>query len=49
MRGTMRSALMWGAGLIAGYLILVNYKGFTSDVSTAGTGSVNVIKAFQGR
>lgn len=39
----------WGAGLIAAYLVLTNYKGFSSDVSTAGTSSVNLVKAFQGR
>lgn len=49
MRGTLRSGLLWGAALIAGYLVLVNYKGFTSDVSTTGSSSVNLIKAFQGR
>lgn len=49
MRGTARSALLWGAALIAGYLVLTNYKGFTADLGTAGTGSVNLVKAFQGR
>lgn len=49
MKGTARSALLWGAGLIAAYLVLVNYKGFTSDLGTAGTSSVNLVKAFQGR
>ncbi len=44
-----RKALLWGALLIGGYLVLVNFTGFTSDVSTAGTGAVNLVKAFQGR
>lgn len=49
MRGTVAKAIGTGAALIAAYLILVNYKGFTADVGSAGTGSVNLVKAFQGR
>lgn len=45
----MRKYLLIGAGLIAAYLVLQNYKGFASDVSTAGASSVNLVKAFQGR
>lgn len=45
----MRKALFWSAVLIGGYLVLVNFQGFTSDVSTAGTSSVNLVRAFQGR
>lgn len=45
----MKRVLFWGACLIGGYLVLVNYKGFTSDTSTAGAASVNLVKAFQGR
>jgi hypothetical protein len=49
MGGTARKAIVIGAGLIAGYLVLKNFKGFSSDVSTAGSSSVNLVKAFQGR
>jgi hypothetical protein len=45
----MRKALFYGAALIGGYLVLVNFKGFTSDITSAGAGSVNLVKAFQGR
>lgn len=45
----VKKVLFWAAVLIGGYLVLENYKGFSSDLSTAGTGSVNVIKALQGR
>jgi hypothetical protein len=45
----MRKFIFYSAALIAGYLVLANYKGFTSDLNSAGTGSVNLVKAFQGR
>lgn len=45
----MHKYIYWSAGLIAAYLVLTNYKGFTSDLSTAGGQSVNLVKAFQGR
>lgn len=44
-----RKALLYATGLIGAYLILVHYKGFSSDTSTAGNASVNLVKAFQGR
>lgn len=44
-----RKVLIYGAGLIGAYLILTHYTGFSRDVSAAGGGSVNLIKAFQGR
>lgn len=45
----MRKVIFWGAVLIGGYLVLINYTGATSDVNAAGTQSVNLVKAFQGR
>lgn len=45
----MKKVALWGAALIAGYLILTNFKGFTSDFNSASTGSVNLVKALQGR
>jgi hypothetical protein len=44
-----RKIILYGAGLIALYLVVQNYRGTTSDLSTAGKGSVNLVKAFQGR
>ncbi len=46
---TFRKAMGWGAGLIALYLVVINYKGFTSDEGAAATGSEGLVKAFQGR
>ncbi len=45
----MKKPLLYVALLIGGYLVLINYKGFTSDLNSAGTGSVNLVKALQGR
>jgi hypothetical protein len=45
----VKRVLLWGAVLIGGYLVLKNYTGFKTDVGTAGTSSVNLVKAFQGR
>ena len=45
----MKKVLFWGVGLIGAYLILTNYKGFTSDLNAAGNGSINLVRAFQGR
>lgn len=45
----VKKMLFWGAGLIALYLILVNFTGFTNDVNASATGSTSLIKAFQGR
>lgn len=44
-----RKIILYGAGLIALYLVVVNYKGTSSDLTSAGKGSVNLVKAFQGR
>lgn len=49
MRGTVAKAIGTGAALIAAYLILVNYKGATAVLGSGSTGSVNLVKAFQGR
>lgn len=49
MGGTARKAIATGAALIAAYLILVNYKGFVADFGSTSAGSVNLVKAFQGR
>jgi hypothetical protein len=40
---------LYGAGLIALYLVVANYKGFAADASATATGSSNLVKAFQGR
>lgn len=45
----MKRVLFWGAVLIGGYLVLVNATGFSTDLGQAGTSSVNLVKAFQGR
>lgn len=45
----MRKALLYGAGLIGMYLVLVNFTGFVRDTGAASTGSIGIIKAFQGR
>lgn len=38
-----------GAALIALYLVVTYYTGFSSGVAASTNGSVGVIKAFQGR
>jgi hypothetical protein len=45
----MKKVIFWGAGLIALYLVLVNFTGFSNDVSASASGSTSLIKAFQGR
>lgn len=45
----MKKVLFWGAGLIALYLVLVNFTGFVSDVTASSQGGTSVVKAFQGR
>lgn len=45
----MKKALLYGAGLIALYLVVENYTGFSSDVGATANGSTNLVKAFQGR
>jgi len=45
----MRKFIFYSAVLIGGYLVLVNYRGAVADATAAGSGSVNLVKAFQGR
>lgn len=45
----MRKYVLWGAGLIALYIVVANYKGAAADANAGATGGVNIIKAFQGR
>lgn len=49
MGSTGRKVVTVSAGLIALYLILINFNGATSDTNAASTGSVSLVKAFQGR
>ena len=44
-----RKIILYGAGLIALYLVVVNYRGTAADAGAASKGSVNLVKAFQGR
>lgn len=45
----MRKYVLWGAGLIALYIVVANAKGFSSDASAAATGGSSLVRAFQGR
>lgn len=45
----MKKALAYGAGLIALYLGVYYATGAGALLTNASSGSVNVIKAFQGR
>lgn len=45
----MRKAMMYSAGLIALYLVVEHYTGFSKDITSSGSGAQTVIKAFQGR
>jgi hypothetical protein len=47
--GFARKALGIGGGLIAAYLFLTHYRGAIGESQAAGRGSVNLVKAFQGR
>jgi len=44
-----RKFLTYGALLIGGYLVVTHYTGAARTLNAAGSGSVNLIKAFQGR
>lgn len=44
-----KKALLYGTAMIMLYLAVEHYTGFSKDVSAAGSGSTNLIKAFQGR
>lgn len=45
----MRKTIYYIAALIALYLIVVHFAGFSKDLSTAATGGAGVIKTLQGR
>ena len=45
----VKKVLFYGAGLIALYLVVVNYTGFSKDVTAGSQGGTSIIKAFQGR
>ena len=45
----MRKTIYYIAALIALYLILVHFTGFSKDVSTSLSGGTGVITALQGR
>lgn len=45
----MRKVLSTFAVLIILYLVLINFTGFSKDVSTLSKGTVELTKAFQGR
>lgn len=49
MSGFARKALGIGGGLIAAYLILTHFRGAIGETQAAGSGTVNLVKAFQGR
>jgi hypothetical protein len=49
MKGITREFLMIWAGLIAGFLVLEHYTGFSKDVSAIGGNLVGLSKALQGR
>jgi len=45
----VKKILFYGAALIALYLAVINFTGFTSDINASATGGSSIIKAFQGR
>lgn len=45
----MRKTIYYIAALIALYLIVVHFAGFSKDLSTGLTGGAGVIKTLQGR
>ena len=44
-----RKALLWGAVLIGGYVIVTHSTGASRVTNAGGRNSVNVIRALQGR
>jgi hypothetical protein len=44
-----RKALLYSAGLIALYLAVEHYTGFSKDVTSSTSGAGSLVKAFQGR
>lgn len=49
MGQTAKKVVTTAAGLIALYLAVAYSSGFSKNVSSAATGSVSLVKAFQGR
>jgi len=45
----MKKALTYGSGLIALYLVVVNYAGTQGVIKSSANGGIGIIKAFQGR
>lgn len=45
----MRKYVLYGAGLIALYLVLVYASGAAKDTNAASRGGIGLVKAFQGR
>jgi hypothetical protein len=45
----VKKILYYSAAMIILYLVLVNYTGFSSDVTASSQGGTSLIKAFQGR
>ncbi len=45
----MRKYFLYGAGLIALYLVVEHYTGFSSDTRATAAGGTSLVKAFQGR
>jgi len=49
MGGTTRRILVITGALIAGYLVLDHYVGFTKDIGASTKGGSSIIKALQAR
>lgn len=49
MKGLTKEFVVIWAGLIAGFLVLENYTGFSKDIGALSTGGVGLTKALQGR
>ena len=45
----MKKVLFWGGVLIGGYIVVTHATGASRTLNSAGRGSVNLVKAFQGR
>lgn len=45
----MRRVLVYGAGLIALYLVVANATGFGKDLESGGSAASSLVKTFQGR
>jgi hypothetical protein len=49
MKASVKELLVVTAALIAAYLVLTNYTGFSKSVASLGTAYVGGVKALQGR